>query len=73
MGSVQDADQIVVLDDGGVHAVGTHEELLATDSIYQEIYASQTRGGDTSAPGDKKVSDTKLSPGASFDREGGAR
>ncbi|OUN89542.1 ABC transporter ATP-binding protein [[Collinsella] massiliensis] len=88
VGSVQDADQIVVLDDGRVHAVGTHGELLATDSIYQEIYASQTRGGDTSAPGDylvsdtflssaapddKKVSDTKLSPGASFDREGGAR
>ncbi len=39
--SVMDADTIFVLDDGRVHASGTHDELLATDSIYQEIYASQ--------------------------------
>lgn len=39
--SVMDADCIVVLDDGRVHGVGTHEELLAGDAIYQEIYASQ--------------------------------
>ena len=49
VGSVQDADQIIVLDDGRVHARGTHEELLATDSIYQEIYESQTHGGDPAA------------------------
>lgn len=39
--SVMDADRVVVLDDGRVHGVGTHEELLAGDNIYQEIYASQ--------------------------------
>ncbi len=48
VGSVQDADQIIVLDDGRVHARGTHEELLATDSIYQEIYDSQTTGRNAS-------------------------
>ena len=40
-----DADMIVILDDGKVHAVGTHKELLANDTIYQEIYDSQMRGG----------------------------
>ena len=41
-----DADQIVILEDGRVHAVGTHEQLLAGDPIYREIYHSQMRGGD---------------------------
>ena len=44
--SVMDADQIVILEDGRVHAVGTHAQLLANDPIYQEIYHSQMRGGD---------------------------
>ena len=43
--SVMEADQIVILDDGRVHAVGTHQDLLARDPIYQEIYYSQQRGG----------------------------
>ena len=44
--SVQDADQIVILDGGAIQAVGTHEELLAGNPIYQEIYNQQTRKGD---------------------------
>lgn len=44
--SVQDADLILVLDGGKVVAAGNHEELLKTSSIYQEVYYSQTKGGD---------------------------
>ena len=44
--SVMNTDQIIILEDGRVHAVGTHESLLASDPIYQEIYASQMKGGD---------------------------
>ena len=44
--SVQDADKIVVLDDGRINAVGTHEELLKSNEIYREIFESQTKGGD---------------------------
>ena len=44
--SVQSADLIVILEDGRLHAVGTHTELLAKDTIYQEIYYSQMKGGD---------------------------
>ena len=44
--SVIHTDQIVILEDGRVHAIGTHQELLARDPIYQEIYASQMKGGD---------------------------
>ena len=49
--SVMDADMIVILDDGKVHAVGTHKELLANDTIYQEIYASQMKGDDAAGKG----------------------
>ncbi len=44
--SVMDADQIVILEDGKVHAAGTHRQLLAQDPIYQEIYYSQMKGGE---------------------------
>lgn len=43
--SVMDADKIIILDDGQIHAVGTHQDLLASDPIYQEIYYSQMKGG----------------------------
>ena len=44
--SVQEADMIIVLDNGQVVAQGNHEELLASCSIYQEVYNSQKKGGD---------------------------
>ncbi len=43
--SVQDADHILVLENGQINGLGTHAELLATNAIYQEVYNSQTQGG----------------------------
>ena len=43
--SVQDADRILVLDNGQINGLGTHEELLKSNAIYQEVYNSQTQGG----------------------------
>ena len=44
--SVMNTDLIVILEDGRIHAAGTHSQLLASDPIYQEIYASQMKGGE---------------------------
>ena len=43
--SVQDADRIIVMEEGRVNGFGTHEELLASNEIYREVYESQTKGG----------------------------
>ncbi|MDU6522812.1 MAG: ABC transporter ATP-binding protein, partial [Enterococcus sp.] len=42
--SIQDADRIIVLDDGKINGIGTHEELLAENQIYQEVFDSQQKG-----------------------------
>ncbi len=52
--SVMSTDMIVVLDDGRIHAVGTHSQLLASDPIYQEIYHSQMKGGDADGTADQR-------------------
>ena len=43
--SIQNADRIIVMDNGQVSGFGTHEKLLASNTIYQEVYHSQTKGG----------------------------
>ncbi len=49
IGSVQDADKIIVMNDGRIDAVGTHAELLESNKIYREVYYSQQRGSDEAA------------------------
>ena len=72
--SVMDADRGVVLDDGRVHGVGTHEELLAGDNIYQEIYASQMEfAGNADAGDDGCTNDPFSSVPSGSTLEGGER
>ncbi|MEO2187164.1 ABC transporter ATP-binding protein [[Clostridium] innocuum] len=47
--SIEDADRIVILDDGKINGIGTHAELLKTNEIYQEVYRTQVKGGDENA------------------------
>lgn len=44
--SIQEADRIIVLDEGRINGIGTHEELLASNEIYREVFQSQQKGGD---------------------------
>jgi len=44
--SVKDADRIIVLEDGEIDGIGTHEELLASNAVYKEVYDSQQKGDD---------------------------
>ena len=43
--SVEEADKIIVLDNGKIDGIGTHDELIKTNKIYKDVYESQTKGG----------------------------
>ena len=47
--SVEDADKIIVLDDGRISGIGTHDELMKNNEIYREVYESQKKGSDDDA------------------------
>ena len=47
--SVSDADRIIVMEGGSINAIGTHQELMANNEIYRDIYTSQNKAGDHDA------------------------
>ena len=56
-GSVEDADRIIVMDNGCISAVGTHEELLKTSDIYREVYLTQNKASHDEALAGQEVTD----------------
>ena len=63
--SVRDADRVLVMDEGRIHGLGTHEELLETNEIYREIYESQMKGGgDFDQPGKEPENTQQRKAGA---------
>ena len=56
-GSVEDADRIIVMDDGRISAIGTHEELLQTSDIYREVYLTQNKASHDEAMAGQEVTD----------------
>ena len=57
--SVEDADRIIVLDDGKINGIGTSEELLKTNAIYQEVYESQKKGEEDDGEGESEEKPTE--------------
>ena len=47
--SVEDADRIIVMENGSINAIGTHKQLLKENKIYREVYTSQNKAGDQNA------------------------
>ncbi len=64
--SVKDADRIIVMDDGRINGIGTHEELLNNNDIYRDVYESQTSERDFDSP---EVSATSAAPGLTADED----
>ena len=66
-GSVEDADRIIVMDDGCISAIGTHEELLRTSDIYREVYLTQNKASHDEALAGEEVTDPVSGIGSMVD------